>query len=675
MEEGELLWEPTKPLIEGSQLSRYAAWLGAEGLVDTRDYSALWRWSVEEVGTFWETIWRYFQVRSWSPYRNPLAQRRMPGAVWFEGAQVNYAAHALGGLEGNPEQLVAVAEDGTRRTLSGSELRRQVACLAATLRGVGVGAGDRVAAYLPNVPEAVVGFLAAASLGAIWSSCSPDFGEQAVLDRFQQIEPKVLLACDGYRYGGREFDRREAVANLVRGLPSLIHVVLVPTLGLGQVPEVGAGSTWAAAVAGEKELQFLPVSFDHPLWVVYSSGTTGLPKPIVHGHGGILLEHLKALALHADVGPESRFFWFTTTGWMMWNYLVSGLLVGATLVLYDGSPAHPGPDRLWQLIQGERLSHFGTSAGHIAASMKAGLRPREELQLETLRFLGSTGSPLSPEAFAWVYREVSSTVWLSSLSGGTDVCTAFVLGSPWLPVRAGVIQCRGLGAAVQAFDADGRPVVDQVGELVVTEPMPSMPVRLWGDVDGSRYRDSYFSVFPGIWRHGDWVKVRSDGGVVMYGRSDSTINRHGVRMGTAEIYRAVEDLPEVRDSLVVDVPLPEGDSYMPLFVVLAPGLTLDEELQARIKDRVRRQVSPRHVPDAILQVAEIPKTRSGKKLEVPVKRILAGEDPVGTVSLEALQNPRSLDPFLELARGRAEAPAAEGAEGSGPVNSPIIDRA
>jgi acetoacetyl-CoA synthetase len=514
---------------------------------------------------------------------------------------------------------------------------------------MGVGKGDRVAAYLPNIPEAVVACLATVSLGAIWSSCSPDFGERAILDRFAQIEPKVLLAVEGYRYGGRDFDRRDLVAKLRAGLPSLVQFVSVRYLNNEGSPAAPGSISWGELVRDPVEPDFVRVPFDHPLWILYSSGTTGPPKPIVHSHGGIILEHLKVLGLHSDLGPGGRTFWFTTTGWMMWNYLISGLLVGAAVVLYDGSPAAPDLNRLWDLAVDAQATHFGTSAGHLTACMKAGVHPDQRGDLESLRFVGSTGSPLSPAGFEWVYHSVKQDLWLASLSGGTDLCTAFVLGCPWLPVRAGVIQCRGLGASVQAFDEAGIEIVDEVGELVITEPMPSMPVFFWGDRDGSRYRESYFSTFPGVWRHGDWIKVRPDGGVVIYGRSDSTINRNGIRMGTAEIYRLVEEAAEFSDSLVVDVAQPDGGSRLALFVVLAPGLALTDQLAGELKQRIRAQLSPRHVPDLILEVARIPRTRSGKKLEVPLKRILEGMAQDQVLDPEAVDDPHSLAPFLELA--------------------------
>jgi len=649
MAEGTLLWEPPEGVLRASRLTAYRDWLESTRALQFRTYPELWEWSTGDPGAFWESIWEFFSIRSHTPFRVPLGDRSMPGAHWFEGSTLNYAEHALEAADPGSDRVVSVSEVGEQSRLTGLELRRQVAAVAAHLRESGVGVGDRVAAYMPNIPEALVGFLATASIGGVWSSCSPDFGEQAVLDRFLQIEPVVLLVVDGYRYGGREFDRRQIVRRLWQGLPTVRELIEVPYLFPNEAPFIAGSTQWESVVARDAELQVQAVPFDHPLWVVYSSGTTGLPKAIVHSHGGILLEHLKALALHADLGSGSRFFWFTTTGWMMWNYLVGGLLVGATVVLYDGSPAHPGPDRLWRLIEELRITHFGTSAGHIAASMQAGVRPRRDLDLECLRFLGSTGSPLSPAGFAWVYREVKQDLWLSSLSGGTDLCTAFLLGSPWLPVRSGVIQCRGLGARVEAFDPSGRVLIDEVGELVITEPMPSMPIYFWGDRDGSRYRESYFATYAGVWRHGDWIKIRPDGGAVIYGRSDSTINRHGVRMGTSEIYRALEGMAEIRDCLVVDVPRDPQGSYMPMFVVVAPDVALDASLIAKIKLRIRDTVSPRHVPDLVMAVSEIPKTLSGKKLEVPVKRILQGMRASDVLSLEAVQNPQALEPFRRLA--------------------------
>jgi acetoacetyl-CoA synthetase len=648
-QEGELLWAPGPEVVASSRLTDYAAWLAREGGLAMAGYSELWEWSTSNIASFWDSIWRYFEVVGDRGRGPVLTGGAMPQIEWYPGATLNYAENALRAASGSEAALIALSELRPRIHLSGEEIRQQVGSVAARLRELGVGKGDRVAAYLPNIPEAVVACLATVSLGAIWSSCSPDFGERAVLDRFEQIRPKVLLAADGYRYGGRDFDRREVVAKLRAGLPSLVQLVTVPYL-TGDDSQNPTGSTsWAELVRDPIEPEFVRVPFDHPLWILYSSGTTGPPKPIVHSHGGIVLEHLKVLGLHSDLEAGSRSFWFTTTGWMMWNYLISGLLLGASVVLYDGSPAAPDLGRLWEMAADARVTHFGTSAGHLTACMKAKVQPARQFDLESLRFVGSTGSPLSPAGFEWVYQSVKRDLWLASLSGGTDLCTAFVLGCPWLPVRAGVIQSRGLGARVQAFDEAGAEVIDEVGELVITEPMPSMPVFFWGDEDGSRYRESYFSTFPGVWRHGDWIKVRADGGVVIYGRSDSTINRNGVRMGTAEIYRLVEEAAEFSDSLVVDVAQPDGGSRLALFVVLSPGLAFSDQLAAELKQRIRSQLSPRHVPDLIQEVGRIPRTRSGKKLEVPLKRILEGMAQDKVLDPESVDDLDSLAPFLALA--------------------------
>ncbi|MGH2671777.1 MAG: acetoacetate--CoA ligase, partial [Actinomycetota bacterium] len=538
--------------------------------------------------------------------------------------------------------------DGRALDLTRAELAERVGAAAAGLRRLGVGAGDRVTAFLPNGPEAVIAFLATASLGAIWSSCSPDFGTRAVVDRFRQIEPKVLVAVDGYRYSGRDHDRTEVVREIVAGLPGLERLVLVPYLTDG--PRLsGSAMRWDDLLAEPAEPRFEPVPFDHPLWILYSSGTTGLPKAMLQGHGGIVLEHLKSLALHLDLGPRDRFFWFTTTGWMMWNFLVSGLLVGASIVLYDGSPAHPGIGRLWRLAEETGMTYLGTSAPYLHACMKVGFRPREVADLRALRAIGSTGAPLSPEGFAWAYEHVDPQVWLGSVSGGTDLCTAFVGSNPLLPVHAGEIQCRCLGAKVEAFDDEGRPVIDEVGELVITEPMPSMPLSFWNDEGGRRYRESYFSVYPGVWRHGDWIKVTSRGTCVIYGRSDATLNRGGVRVGTSELYRVVEALPEIRESLVVDTGRLGSEGALLLFVVLEDEASLDDTLRETIAREIRTQLSPRHVPDRILAVPDIPKTLNGKRLEVPVKRLLMGDRLEDVASPGSLADPEALRVFAELA--------------------------
>jgi len=517
---------------------------------------------------------------------------------------------------------------------------------------MGVERGDRVAAYLPNIPEAVIGLLACASLGAVWSSCSPDFGAGSVVDRLQQIEPKVLLATDGYRYGGKDYDRTEVVVRLQQEIPCIQKTVFLPYVA--EDPDTSPLENvvmWDDLLSEHEgaELSFEQVSFDHPLWVLYSSGTTGLPKAIVQSQGGILLEHLKKVVLHIDLGPDDRFFWFTTTGWMMWNMLVGGLLSGAPILLYDGNPGHPDMNVLWELAEKTGMTCFGTSASYITACMKAEIEPGRDFDLSALKAIGSTGSPLPPEGFEWAYEHVKEDLWLFSTSGGTDLCTAFVGGVPLLPVRAGELQARGLGAAVEAFDENGNSVIDDVGELVITEPMPSMPIYFWNDPEGERYRESYFDVYPGVWRHGDWIKIKEDGSCVIYGRSDSTINRGGVRMGTSEIYSAVEKVDEVSDSLVVDVPRDGGNSFMPLFVVLQEGVDLDDDLKGRIRSSIKDNASPRHVPNEIFAVSDIPKTLNGKKLEVPVKKILSGTPPEKAASKESLSNPKSLDRFVELA--------------------------
>ncbi|MBO0686099.1 MAG: acetoacetate--CoA ligase, partial [Candidatus Dormibacteraeota bacterium] len=540
--EGEVLWEPSEEQKRATNLARYMDWLATTRGLHFGDYQELWRWSVTDLEAFWASIWDYFQVGPPGAYQRVLADPHMPGARWFEGAELNYAARALKRRDGHPALLFRSEAHGLDRlqTVTYAELAERVAAVRAGLRRLGVARGDRVVAYLPNIPEAVIGFLAAASLGATWSSCSPDFGTRAVVDRFRQIEPKVLLAVSGYCYNGRDIDRSRELADIRRSLPTLTATVVVDSgVALG-APE--GAVPWEELASRPGALEFEPVPFDHPLWVLYSSGTTGLPKGIVHGHGGIVLEHLKALSLHQDLSGEDRFFWFTTTGWMMWNYLAGALLIGATAVLFDGSPGHPDLGTLWELAQDARVTYFGTSAPYIQGCMKAGIEPGRRFDLSSLRALGSTGAPLSPEGFRWVVEQVKADIPVESVSGGTDCCAAFVQSCPLLPIRAGELQCAALGAEVKAFDLNGRAVVDEVGELVITAPMPSMPLYLWNDPDGSRYQESYFAMYPGVWRHGDWIKITERGSAIIYGRSDSTLNRGGVRMGTSEFYRVVEEL-------------------------------------------------------------------------------------------------------------------------------------
>ena len=646
-----LLWEPSEELKQQATLTRYMHWLEREKGLHVRDQEELWHWSVSHLEEFWASIWDFFSVKASRPYTSVLADRKMPGAQWFGGAELNYAEQVFRNASVGYPALLFQSERHPLRAVSWEELSRNVGSVANALRALGVKPGDRVVSYMANLPETVIAFLACASIGAVWSSCPPDFGTSSVIERFQQIEPKVLFAVDGYQYNGKEFDRRSVLSELQQALPTLHTTVLLPYLSKDTDTEGETSMVlWHDFLSSDTTLTFEQVPFEHPLWVLYSSGTTGLPKAIVQGHGGIVLEHLKSVGLSLDLKPGDIFFWYTTTGWMMWNLLVGGLLVGTTILLYDGSPAYPTLNMLWKLAQESGMTFFGTSAGYITSCMKAGLEPGTTYDLSKLRAIGSTGSPLPPEGFGWVYEHVKRDIWLASISGGTDVCSAFVGGSVLLPVYAGELQCRALGAKVEAFDEQGHPVINEVGELVLTEPLPSMPLYFWNDPGNTRYQESYFDVYPGVWRHGDWIKITPRGSAIIYGRSDSTINRQGIRMGSSEIYRVVEALPEVLDSLIVGVELPGGKYYLPLFVVLREGVELDDALKAKIKQQLRTNVSPHHVPDEIIAIEEVPRTLSGKKLEVPVKKLLMGMPIEKAISMDALNNPQAMEYFIEFAQ-------------------------
>ncbi|MFJ6139000.1 acetoacetate--CoA ligase [Kitasatospora sp. NPDC092286] len=667
------LWRPNPARAAATNLVAFQAWAAehhgapAAPLAPADDdqqaarrYADLHTWSTEDLDRFWTAVTQWFDVRFTRAPEAVLADPAMPGARWFPGARLNYAEHALRAGEPGPDgrpsanadrPAVLHLDETTEQpvVLTWAELRRQVGSLAEALRAQGIGPGDRVGAYLPNIPQAAVALLATAAVGAIWTSCAPDFGARSVLDRLQQIEPAVLFAVDGYHYGGKDHDRTEVVAELRRELPTLRTVVHVPVLG---APAPDGALHWDDLVAHDVEPVFEAVPFDHPLWVLYSSGTTGLPKAIVQSQGGILVEHLKQAGLHLDLGPGDRFLWYTSTGWMMWNFLLAGLLTGSTIVTYDGSPGHPDTGALWSVAARTGATVLGTSAAYVIASRKADLHPGRDLDLSAVRCIGTTGSPLPPDGFRWIYDEVKEDVWLASVSGGTDVCSCFVGGVPTLPVHLGEIQARCLGAAVESWDVHGRPLTDAVGELVVTKPIPSMPTGFWSDPDGIRYHDSYFEMYPGVWRHGDWITVTSRGTVVIHGRSDSTLNRQGVRMGSSDIYEVVERLPEIAESLVIGVEEPEGGYWMPLFVVLAPDATLDDDLIGRIRTTLRTELSPRHVPDEVIAVRGLPHTLTGKRIEVPVKRLLSGTPLEQAVNPGSVDNLEHLRFFEQLGRDR-----------------------
>jgi acetoacetyl-CoA synthetase len=652
------LWIPDKSFSEKSNMQAYMNWLAETKNLKFPDYQSLWEWSVNQPAAFWDSIRSFYELIFHSPHTSILDKPEggMIGTRWFEGATVNYAEHIFRNKTDQRPALVFRSERHPMTEVSWAELEDSTARMARFLLDSGVKKGDRVASFLPNIPEAIIAFLATNSIGAIWSSCSPDFGTASVVDRFQQIEPKVLFVADGYSYNGKGYSRMEESRELIASLPTLEKVVFLPYLDPDAIPEgIPFAVEWANALGTESApLNFEPVAFNDPLWILYSSGTTGKPKAITHSVGGILIEHFKALGLHQNVKPGDRFFWYSTTGWMMWNYANAALLTGGTVVIYDGSAAFPSIHVLWDLAETARINHFGGGASYYIACMKKGLNFAGTDKLENLQSLGSTGSPLPPEAFNWIYECVKSDLWLISLSGGTDICSGFVGGSPFLPVYAGEIQCRMLGCKVEAFNESGKSVTGEVGEMVITQPMPSMPVFFWKDAKNARYQSSYFEMYPGLWRHGDWVRISEDGSLVIYGRSDATLNRGGVRIGTSEVYSAVDGLSEISDSLVVSIELKGGKYYMPLFVLPANGVELDEALKLRINRQLRTQFSPRHVPDEIIQVKAIPYTISGKKMETPVKKILMGMDPGKAASRDAMKNPESLSFFEDFAKKIAQ---------------------
>jgi acetoacetyl-CoA synthetase len=650
MDKPKILWQPSENFINQSNLKHYEQWLAQHKNLYFENYQALWEWSTDAVEDFWESLWCYFDIIAHSPYQKVLSSYDMPGAVWFEGATLNYAEHIF--RRKNDERPAILFQNETsQKTIEWDRLSLEVQAVQQYLQALGVGKNDRVVAYLPNIPEATVCFLAVNALGAIWSCCAPDFGVETVVERLAQIDPCVFIAVDGYQYNGKPYSRLEEVGQIRTKLANIRQTLFIPYLNPNAtLPNAVMWDTVISSVQPEIPLKFVAVPFDHPIWVLYSSGTTGKPKAITHSHGGVLLEHLKYMTFHNDVHVGDNFFWFTTTGWMMWNFLQASLLVGATAVLFDGSPTYPSINVLWEMAAKLPIHHFGTSAPFLTACMKQALKPNHQLDFSALRTIGSTGSPLPPETFEWVYEAISDNIWLCSMSGGTDVCTAFVGGIPYLPVQKGMIQGVVLGCALFAYSESGERLSGVLGEMVIEKPMPSMPIYFWNDVDNSRYRSSYFDVFPNKWRHGDWIRIADDGALIIQGRSDATLNRKGVRIGTAEIYNVLDKIYTIKDSLVLNLELENGDDVMPLFLVLQDGVALDDALQHTIRQSLKTQCSPRHVPDIIFAVPDIPYTLSGKKMEVPIKKIFMNmEYPIST-NREAVRNPEAIDYFVALSK-------------------------